>query len=134
MNKVSLFGIVALAAAIVVTVFVMLRSAHATRGADAESLLFIGWAISPYVCVLVAGQLFEKFTRLPYRSLIFCIASLLMLAFTLAVYPWIPNDPSSTGTIAFVAVPVDLYIGSFVLLAGGLVVASFFSRRRKNDG
>lgn len=123
---------VALAAAIVVTVLVMLRSAHATPGVDAESLLFIGWAISPYVCVLVAGRLFERFTRLPYRSLIFCLVSVLMLAFTLAVYPWIPNDPSSTGTLAFIAVPIDLYVGSFVLLAGGLVVASFFGRRHKS--
>ena len=70
--------------------------------------------------------------HLAYRTLIFCIVSLLMLAFTLAVYPWIPNDPSSTATIAFVAVPFDLYIGSFVLIAGGLSLASFFGRQRKN--
>lgn len=132
MNKLSLIGITALAAAIVVTVLVMLRSAHGEPGVDGEALLFIAWAVSPYVCVLVAGQLFERFTRLPYRSLIFCIVSVLMLAFTLAVYPTIPSGTSSTAVIAFVAVPFDLYIGSFVLIAGGLVIASFFERKRRN--
>lgn len=129
MNKLSLIGIAALAAAIAVTVVVMLQSAHVAAGSDAASLLVVGWAISPYVCVLIAGLLTERFTRVPYRSATFCIVSVLMLAFTVAAYYSVPGGSSATAFIAFYAVPIDLFLGSFILMSTGLGISWALDRR-----
>lgn len=132
MNKLTVLGIIALAAAVMVTIWVMLQSAHGGATIDVQALLFIGWAISPYVCVLLAWWLVERYTRLPWRSLVFSMVSVLMSAFTLAVYPTVPRGPSSTGTIAFTVVPLDLYIGSLAFLSGGLALAWFLDRNYRS--
>ena len=122
-------AVAALAMAVVVTVWAMFRSAHAAPGSDAASLLIVAWAISPYIAVLLAGLLFGRFTRIPYRSVTFCVVSVLMLAFTIAAYASLFNGSSSTTYIAFYAVPMDLLVGGSILMSVGLTLAWALDRR-----
>ena len=119
----------ALTAAGVVTIWTVLGSVDAGIVNDPKVVFSIGCAVSPYLWVLIAGQLIVRFTRLPDRSVVFFVISVLMLAFTLAAYPSIPSGPSSTAAIAFVTVPIDLFFGSFVFMTAGLGVAWAMDRK-----
>lgn len=83
-------------------------------------ILFIFWTISPYICIFVASLLLMRFTSIAQMSLIFCIISVLMFAFTLLTYIGTLGDKSSTYGLIFIFAPFYLHIGWFFLLAGGL--------------
>jgi quinol-cytochrome oxidoreductase complex cytochrome b subunit len=126
-KKLRAVELAALAIAAVITVLLMLRAAE--WNIDLGVLLFIVWAVSPYICFYIASILVEKFTSLSNVPLISCIVSLLMLAFTFITYLASLNDTSSASSLIFVFVPLLLYIGSFSVLIIGLVLIKLFRRR-----
>ena len=121
----------ALALSIITTVLAMLYSAG--WSIDFGAVLFILWAISPYICVFSIGQLLKKITSIPQTSLLFCTVAILMFVFTLLTYSTMFANQSSTAALAFVIVPFYLFIGSFILLGIGLLFAFFFKRSAKKQ-
>lgn len=109
---------------IIVTVLAMLRAAgwQVNRGA----VLFILWAISPYLCLCLADRVLRKIASIPRMPLVFCVISILMLGFTLLAYIGTLGDSSSNYALIFLFVPVYLLLGSFILLVVGLGLALFF--------
>ncbi len=130
-KNLKIVEIAALVLSVIVTVAAMLYSAN--WSVDLGAFLFILWAISPYICVFFVGQLVKKFTSIPQTSLIFCVVSLLMLAFTLLTYLGAFFDQSSTYALVFLFIPVYLFIGSFLLIGIGLLFAFFFKRSAKKQ-
>lgn len=115
--------------AVIVTIVTMLYAADLSI--DFGAILFILWAISPYICVFLTGLLLRKFTSIPKIPLIFSIVSLLMLVFTLLIYPGVFFDQSSTFALVFLFIPVYLFIGSFIVVGTGLMLAIFLKRPAK---
>lgn len=115
----------------IVTVAAILYSANLS--VDFAAFLFILWAVSPYICVFLAGHLVGKIKSIPQTSLIFCVVSVLMLAFTLLIYLGAFFDQSSTYALVFLFIPVYLFIGSFFLIGIGLLFAFFFKRSAKEQ-
>lgn len=120
-------GIAALIASMAVTLVVMMRMSSGS--VDTGLLLFAAWAISPYLVFLAAGALIQRFTSIRGSALLISAISVLMLAFTLFTYISGLTGESSTESLVFVAAPVILYIGSFSLLAVGLLIGSFMARK-----
>ena len=130
-NKLKIIQIVALAISTIVTVLAMLRASE--WSIDSSVLLFIGWAVSPYLFLLVMSFLLNKFTSLPYKSVIFCFTSILMLVFTLLAYVGTLGNKSSTSALIFVFAPVYLYVGSVIVLIVGLITARLFGRSKTEN-
>ncbi len=122
-KKLRIIEFAALFLCVIVTVLAMLRAAAWNLNAGAA--LFILWAISPYLCLYLADRALRKIAAIPRMPLVFCVISILMLAFTLLGYVGTLGDTSSTYALIFLFVPVSLFIGSFILLAVGLGVALF---------
>jgi hypothetical protein len=135
MNPRSLKGIniLTLSISIVVTILVMLRASAWSVEVDLGTLLFIGWAISPYIIFFVLGIALERFTSVPQVPLIACVVSLLMLAFTVLAYIGTLGDGSSTNALIFLFIPLYLYIGSFAILIGTLIVVRMFERFKNRN-
>ncbi len=130
-NKLKTVEISALLLSAIVTVAAMLYSAN--WSVDLTWFLFIIWAVSPYICVFLAGHLAEKIKSIPQTSVVFCVAAVLMLAFTLLTYLGAFFDQSSTYALVFLFIPVYLFIGSFFLIGIGLLFAIFFRRPAKKQ-
>lgn len=128
-KNLKIIEISALILAVIVTVVTMLYAA--AWSIDFGAILFVLWAVSPYICVFLAGSLVRKFTSIPKTSLIFSIVSLLMLVFTLLIYPGVFFDQSSTFALVFLVIPVYLFIGSFIVVGTGLMLAIFLKRPAK---
>lgn len=125
-SKLPTVEIIALTVSAIVTVWTMLRAA--AWQIDLAALAIIGWAISPYAVLFVAGVLLRKYTSLPRVSLVSCVTAILMLAFTLLIYLGTPSDDSSTYALIFIFVPAWLYIGGFIVFIVGLLAAWLMSR------
>jgi hypothetical protein len=126
-GKLNTIQIFALAISAIVTALTMLRAAE--WKIDFSGFLFLCWALSPYVFLLILSFLIDKFTSLPKKSLVFCITAILMLVFTLLAYVGTLGDESSTSALIFVFAPVYLYVGTVIVLIGGLITARLFGRQ-----
>ena len=117
-----------LLAAIFVCIFSML--AAAAWAPDLGTLVFIIWAISPYVAFFAASRILSRV--LPFSNLAIpsTVIAAMMLAFTFFAYIGTIGDPSSTDALIFVFVPLYLYIGSFFLLSVALGVSLFIKSNR----
>ncbi len=124
-------GWMALSMAVVVTLLTMLEAVE--RQINLGTIGFMLWAIAPYICFSAAVFLLSKFTSLARMPLIFFVISVLMLVLTLLAYVGIPSDESSTAALVFVFVPLYLFIGSFLLLGGGLILTLLFKPRRSEN-
>jgi uncharacterized membrane protein YqgA involved in biofilm formation len=62
-------------------------------------------------------------------AVIFCTASVLLLAATLIFYIGTMTGESSTEALIFVFAPLYLYVGGFVFLAAGFVIAKLGERK-----
>jgi hypothetical protein len=116
----------ALVLSIIVTLLAMLRAA--AWSIDSGMLLFMLWAVSPYICFFFADIVLRKLLSLPKMPLIFCVISLLLLGSTLVTYIGTMNDRSSTYALIFLFVPIYLYIGSFILLGASIIFALLSKR------
>ena len=127
--------VLALSISIVVTILVMLCPSGCDAVVESGTWVFLCWAISPYIVFFVLGVVAERLTPVPQAPFIACIVSLLMLAFTLLAYiGTLEGDKSSTSGLIFLFIPLYLYMGSFALLVGGLVLASVLERRKGGNG
>jgi hypothetical protein len=126
-NRWNLLTAVLLACSAIATVVSMIRSSD---GIDAGLLAFIAWALSPYVCFFFASTLLQKALRLPYLPIATTVIAVLMLLLALQ-YLGIPSDTSSTAGLAFVFVPLYMYVGSFLLLTAVTVVMLVLRRIKK---
>ena len=127
----KVIGILALAVAAVVTIKTMLDAGQ--WNIDLRMMIFIGWAVSPYVVFFAASALLERFASTFIMSTIFCIISVLMLASTLFFYVGTLTGESSTEALIFIFAPVYLYIGSFIALAVGFGASKLFGRAKPNS-
>lgn len=118
--------IFALSIASLVAVLSMLRAA--AWSVDAGTLLFLLWAVSPYIIFLVITYLVERFTSIHKIHQIAWVISLLMLGFTLLAYVGTIGDTSSTYALIYIFVPIWLYIGSLGLLALSVLISWVASR------
>ncbi len=116
---------------IVMTVLIMLYSAN--WSVNFGTILFILWAIMPYISVFFVGRLFQKLTKISKIPVIFCVVSILMLAATLFAYIGTIRNDSSTAALAFVFVPFYLFIGSFLLIGIGMIWAAFSKSKKKEN-
>jgi hypothetical protein len=121
--------IAALSLAAIITVVTMTVAADGKF--EAATLLFLGWAVSPYACFFAAGRIMEKLTSAPRLLLICGAISILMLGFTVLAYVEVLIRPSSTAGLIFLLAPLWLYIGSFFLLAAGLLSVWLTGRREE---
>ena len=126
-GKLNTIQIFALAISAIVTALTMLRAAQ--WKIDFSGFLFLCWALSPYVFLLILSFLIDKFTSLPKKSLVFCITAILVLILTLLAYVGTLGDESSTSALIFVFAPVYLYVGAVIVLIGGLITARLFGRQ-----
>ena len=83
-KNLKVVGVSALLLSIIVTVPIMLHAAAWEIGSG--HILFILWAISPYISLFWADVALRKLTSVSKLPLLFCITALLMLAFTLLAY------------------------------------------------
>ena len=109
----------ALSISIIVTVFAMLRAA--AWEINSGTFLFILWGISPYICLFLVDVVLRKIVQTLRMILVFCVASLLMLGFTLLAYVGTLGDKSSTYGLIFLFVPFYLLVGGIIFLGGGLI-------------
>jgi hypothetical protein len=109
-----------------VTVYHMVRSAEGSI--DFGMLGFIIWAISPMVALGAAAVLLARWFAKVDVYLGSAIASLLVLVFIVWAYGSAQSDPSSTSALAYVFVPLYVYIGGFVVL-GSWIAVSLIVRR-----
>lgn len=123
MNEKNLrvIGILALILSGIVTALVMLRAAVWEIGL--EHIVFILWAVSPYISLFLADVALRRLTSLSKMSLLFCVTGLLMLGFTLLAYVGTLGDKSSTYGLIFLFVPFYLYVGGVIVLGVGLILA-----------
>jgi len=122
-------AISALSLSIIVTVLALLRAAAWEIGSG--QLLFILWAISPYISLFLVDVLLRKITSISKLSLLFCVTSLLMLGFTLLAYIGTLGDKSSTYALIFVFVPFCLYVGGIIVFGVGLILALLLKSSKK---
>ena len=127
-NRFTIVEALALGVGIGVTIYLMLRSAE--WSIDGGALLFVAWAISPFIIFHLAGRLIRRLIKAPHLPLISAIIAVLMLAFTLVTYVGSMNSDSSTEALIYVFVPIYLYIGSLFLLTLGTVIAWVTGRSR----
>jgi hypothetical protein len=120
----------ALSVSVIVTALAMLRAAM--WKIDSGALLFILFAISPYICLFLFDVVLRRdvlLKKIPSVSekmpRVFCVTSLLMLGFTLLTYVGTIGDRSSTYALIFLFVPFYLFAGGAVIVGGGLIWALF---------
>ena len=130
-KNLRVIGISALLLSIIVTVLLMLRAAAWEIGSG--QLLFILWAISPYISLFLVDVLLRKITSISKLSLLFCVTSLLMLGFTLLAYVGTLGDKSSTYALIFVAVPFYLYVGGVLVFGIGLILALLLKSSKNEE-
>ncbi|MFN2501815.1 MAG: hypothetical protein ABR530_07380, partial [Pyrinomonadaceae bacterium] len=82
-NTAGIITLALLALAAGVTTYSMVQAAS---GFDLGTLLFICWAVSPYVCFYAAVYLIHKFMQVENVWLISAAISVLMCAFTIFAY------------------------------------------------
>jgi len=111
----------ALSISIIVTVFAVLRAG--TWKIDLGALLIILWTISPYILLFLADVGLRKTSPTLKMSSVFFAASLLMLGFTLLTYLDSNEGGSSTYALIFLFIPIYLYLGGAIFVAGGLIWA-----------
>ena len=111
----------ALSISVIVTVLAMMRAA--AWEIKSGTFLFILWGISPYLFLFLVDVLLRKIKPIPKMFLVFCVASLLMLGFTLLAYVGTLGDRSSTYGLIFLFVPFYLFVGGAIFLVGGLIWA-----------
>jgi hypothetical protein len=127
-NTTRLLTAALLTCSAIVTAVSMIRSA---QGVDAGVLIFIAWAISPYICFFAASTLLQRFVRSPHLAAASLVISVLMLLFTVLSYVSIASDTSSTASLAYIVIPVYVYVGSFLLLSAALIISLFLGRAKK---
>lgn len=132
MKKTRAIEIAFLTSAAAVTVSVMLHAAGWST--DLGGLLFIVWAVSPYILLPLERRLLEALAIFPRASLISCAVSFLLLLLTLAIYVGTLGDPSSTYALIFIFAPLLLHAVGFSLLVLGLVVMRVAARRATSRG
>lgn len=120
-KNLSVVEILALLLSIIVTVLAMLFAA--TWEIDSGHIPFILWAVSPYISLFFADVVLRRLTSVSKLPLLFCVTSLLMLAFTLLAYVGTLRDKSSTYALIFLFVPFYLYVGGVIVLGVGLILA-----------
>lgn len=120
-RNLRLVEISALSISIAVTLLAMLRAADGEI--KTGTVLFILWGISPYICLFLADVVLRMIASIPKMFPVFCIASLLMLGFTLLAYVGTLGDQSSTYGLIFLFVPFYLLVGGTIFLGGGLIWA-----------
>ncbi len=109
------------------TAYAMARAA--AWDLDLGLIVFIAWAVSPYLVFFTAGRVLKRFVPSAGLSYATLAIALLMLAFTVMVYAGINQDPSSTASLIFVFAPLYIYIGSFFLLTVSVIVMLIFGRK-----
>ena len=127
-SRSNLLSVALLSCSGLVTAISMIRSAE---GVDLAVLIFILWAISPYICFYAASILLQKFIRSAHLPAATVVISVLMLAFTTLSYISAGSDVSSTASLAFIFIPIYVYVGSFLLLSAAMLVSLFFGRSSK---
>ena len=127
-NRSSLLTAALLACSAVITAVSMIRSAE---GVDLGVIFFIAWAISPYFCFYAATMLLQRFIRSPHLPAASVVIAVLMLLFTTMSYVSIASDTSSTASLAFVFVPLYVYVGSFLLLSAAMLITLLIGRAKK---
>lgn len=96
---------------------------------DLDVVIFILWAVSPYVAFFAASRMLSKLLPLSNLAIPSAVIAAVMLAFTVYAYVG-TRDTSSTYALIFVFVPLYLYIGSFFLLTLALGVSLLIKKNR----
>ncbi len=122
----GIIGVLLLMAA-AMTVYTMFIAAG--WNLDLAMSLFIVWAISPYLSFFAASRLILKLAPDKGMAIPAVVISVLMLAFTLFAYIGTLRSDSSTSALAFIFVPLYLYIGAFFLLSVSILIARLISRK-----
>lgn len=123
------FSYAALLIAAVITVFSMLKSAAGNF--DLGTLVFMAWAVSPYLMVLIVSALLARFASPPKLSLVTGVVATLMLAVTAVIYLGSLDGSSSTEALIFVFLPLYLLVGGLGTFGVGLGISWLAVRTRR---
>ena len=118
---------VLLCAAAAVTIYSLLNAA--AWQFDPRSVIFMTWAVSPFVCFFATVRIILKFAPIKEIALAASAISALLLVSTLYSYVGVARDQSPTNIQDFVLIPLYLYIVSFFMLSLSILISRFFIKK-----
>ena len=110
-------------------IYAMLRAA--AWAPDFGMVVFIIWALSPYIAFFAASRLLSKLVPSSNLTIPATVIAGLMLGFTAYAYIGSVGDQSSAYALIFVFVPLYLYLGSFFLLTIAFAVSLLVRARKR---
>ena len=94
-------------------------------------IFFLVWSLSPYVGLILGDAIIRRIGIVPKMTLVFCVASILMLLFTFFAYVGSLADKSSTHGLIFVFAPLYLNVAVVFIVGGGLIWAALLKASKK---